>query len=117
MAAHAALDPDLSPSISNPQTSANANPITPDQKSWHQALHHYLRWALVGGAPGPSSAATMELLDRDVCVQRIQEANKVIIAQEAAEKAKATRAEIGIRPIKIESFGGAGAGAGSGSAS
>jgi hypothetical protein len=51
----------------------------------------------------------MEILGRDVCVQRIQDANQLIIAQEAAQKAT-TKPEI--RPLRIESFG---VGSGSGS--
>lgn len=38
-------------------------------------LYHWLRWALLGGAAGPGIPETMEILGRDICVQRIQAAN------------------------------------------
>lgn len=37
-------------------------------------VQHFLRWALFGGRPGPMLMATMDLLGRDVSLQRIEDA-------------------------------------------
>lgn len=37
-------------------------------------VQHFLRWALFGGRPGPALMATMDLLGRDVSLQRIEDA-------------------------------------------
>jgi glutamyl-tRNA synthetase len=50
---------------------------TRDAKKSKAQLYHWLRWALVGSADGPGIPETMEILGRDVCVQRIQAANVV----------------------------------------
>lgn len=46
------------------------------QKKWKGQLYHYLRAALLGGAPGPSIPQTMEILGRPICVDRIERAVK-----------------------------------------
>lgn len=97
MASHAGL---LTPESASASDSNQQGSIS--KKAWNQAIHHYLRWALTGGLPGPSTSATMEVLGRDVSMQRIQEANRLILVQEAAEEAT-TKPEI--RPLRIESFG------------
>lgn len=38
------------------------------------AEQHFLRWALVGGRPGPTLIATMILLGKDVSLHRIEDA-------------------------------------------
>ena len=48
--------------------------ISPGEKRWKGELYHYLRWAVLGGATGPSIPETMEILGRAACVQRIQDA-------------------------------------------
>ena len=48
--------------------------ISAEEKLWKKELYHYLRWALLGGAAGPSIPETMEILGRDACVKRIQSA-------------------------------------------
>ena len=45
-----------------------------ERKRWKEQLYHYLRWALLGGAKGPSIPWTMEILGRSICVDRIQRA-------------------------------------------
>jgi len=45
-----------------------------DVKQWKKEFYHYLRWALLGGAAGPSLPETMDILGREACVQRIQTA-------------------------------------------
>ncbi|KIW71237.1 glutamate-tRNA ligase [Phialophora macrospora] len=44
-------------------------------KKWKRELYHYLRWALLGGRQGPGLAETLEILGRDTCIRRIQDAN------------------------------------------
>ena len=48
--------------------------VSPEEKRWKKELYHYLRWALIGGAAGPSIPETMEILGRAACVLRIQDA-------------------------------------------
>ena len=48
---------------------------TVDPKTWKRELYHYLRWALLGGKRGPGIAETMDILGRETCVKRIQDAN------------------------------------------
>ena len=38
------------------------------------AIQHFLRWALVGGSPGPALIFSMSLLGRDVSLARIKDA-------------------------------------------
>ena len=51
-----------------------ADVSTKPQKKQMSQFHHYLRWALLGGAPGPSIPQTMEILGREVCIGRLQSA-------------------------------------------
>jgi glutamyl-tRNA synthetase len=44
-------------------------------KTWKRELYHYLRWALLGGRQGPGLAESLEILGRDTCIRRIQDAN------------------------------------------
>ncbi|KAI9930394.1 hypothetical protein ASPWEDRAFT_26922 [Aspergillus wentii DTO 134E9] len=46
-------------------------------KRFKKELYHYLRWALSGGAPGPGIPETLEILGRDLSVQRLQEAKQL----------------------------------------
>jgi glutamyl-tRNA synthetase len=45
-----------------------------EEQTWKKELYHFLRWALLGGAPGPSVPDMMEIFGRETCVQRIQDA-------------------------------------------
>lgn len=48
-------------------------------------VNYYLRWAVTGGRPGPGITFTMELLGRDVTMQRLEEARdrfKLVQGQE-----------------------------------
>jgi glutamyl-tRNA synthetase len=54
--------------------SMDAGKVLAEEKMWKKELYHYLRWALLGGAAGPSIPETMEILGRPTCVQRIQKA-------------------------------------------
>ncbi|KAI9816852.1 MAG: Glutamate--tRNA ligase mitochondrial [Pycnora praestabilis] len=49
-------------------------PLMKKQKAWNKAFHHYLRWALVEGKPGPSISDTMAILGRDVSAERLTQA-------------------------------------------
>lgn len=42
---------------------------------WKKLLYHYLRWALLGQERGPAVSQIMDLLGRDTCIARIQNAN------------------------------------------
>lgn len=44
-------------------------------KSWKKLLYEYMRWVLLGHTSGPPVSQSMEVLGRDICVTRIQEAN------------------------------------------
>ncbi|EXJ62802.1 glutamyl-tRNA synthetase [Cladophialophora yegresii CBS 114405] len=46
-----------------------------DTKPWKRELYHYLRWAILGGRQGPGIAEALEILGRDTCIRRIQDAN------------------------------------------
>lgn len=48
-----------------------------DEHLYSAAVHHYLRWAIVGGKPGPAVAACMVLLGREETSKRIQDAAKI----------------------------------------
>ena len=43
-------------------------------KSALSSMQHFLRWALSGGRPGPRLISTMEILGREVSLQRIEDA-------------------------------------------
>lgn len=46
--------------------------------AWGKLVHGYLRWALVGGNPGPDGADTMRILGKVECERRLGLAEKVI---------------------------------------
>jgi glutamyl-tRNA synthetase len=48
------------------------------EKSWVKLIHQYLRWALVGGKPGPDSVLTMELLGMEETGRRLTTAGEVL---------------------------------------
>ena len=73
-------------------TKARAEQSSSEHKRWKRELYHYLRWALLGGAAGPSVPETMEILGRATCVQRIQTAARESRGVEAAE----TRPDIAV---------------------
>jgi glutamyl-tRNA synthetase len=72
-------DPSKSPPL-EPETDPLV--ISKANKKAKSALYHWLRWALLNGAAGPGIPDTMEILGRDICVQRIQAA--VLLCRDAA---------------------------------
>lgn len=52
----------------------SANTQTEEAQGMRTALHHYLRWAIMGGSTGPAVADCMVLLGRHATRQRLQEA-------------------------------------------
>ena len=48
------------------------------QKSALGYIQYFLRWALSGGRPGPALTSTMAILGRDMCLQRIEDAEKLL---------------------------------------
>lgn len=52
-------------------TAATSKAALALEKAYSKLFHDFLRWILLGGAEGPSSAPMMELLGREVCVQRL----------------------------------------------
>lgn len=44
------------------------------EKAVQKELNIYLRWAMMGGSPGPSIPQSMELLGRDVVLKRLERA-------------------------------------------
>lgn len=57
-------------------------------------LYHYLRWALLGGAAGPSIPQTMEILGKAICTERIQRAFSDSMQQMKEEQNMASRPAI-----------------------
>ncbi|KAI9795751.1 MAG: Glutamate--tRNA ligase mitochondrial [Piccolia ochrophora] len=55
------------------------------RKAWNGQFYHYLRWALANASQGPPVAATMEALGRDVCLERLEEAKKMLEEQSVEE--------------------------------
>jgi glutamyl-tRNA synthetase len=62
--------------IADLQTHAKAvgSKASAEEKVWRGEFYRYLRWALLGGAAGPSLPETMEILGRATCLQRVQSA-------------------------------------------
>ena len=50
---------------------------------WKKEFYHFLRQALLGGAPGPSVAEVMEILGKEICTERIRSAALSIRSEEA----------------------------------
>jgi glutamyl-tRNA synthetase len=55
-------------------------------KAWNKLVHQYLRWALVGGLPGPNTAETMRILGRDESLKRLETAKNVLSFRAEDEK-------------------------------
>jgi len=55
------------------------------EKSWVKIVHQYLRWALVGGRPGPDSVLTMELLGMEETGRRLTTAAEVLKGAKGVE--------------------------------
>lgn len=53
-------------------------------KIWKKEIYHFLRWSLMGGASGPPLPELMEIMGRDVCSGRINNAIKKTLRQEQA---------------------------------
>jgi glutamyl-tRNA synthetase len=47
-------------------------------KAWSKVIHHYLRWAISAGKPGPDGAETMRILGRQETIMRLQTARIVM---------------------------------------
>lgn len=62
--------------IQPPHGRAGVETGTPDEhvKAWKRDVYHFLRWSLMGGAPGPPLPDLLEILGRSVCVERINSA-------------------------------------------
>ncbi|EEH44798.2 glutamate-tRNA ligase [Paracoccidioides brasiliensis Pb18] len=75
------LADNISPSASPCATSSAASTSPPStsasEKQFRKDIYHYLRWALLGGAPGINIPATMAILGREECVRRLQEARQL----------------------------------------
>lgn len=52
-----------------------ADDVRDQAKAIVNSIGRYLRWALVGGRPGPGIRIVMIVLGRDVTLQRLQEAH------------------------------------------
>lgn len=51
-------------------------------KRVRKGLNNYLRWAVTGGLSGPGMPITMELLGRDITLERLKEAKAELEVQE-----------------------------------
>jgi glutamyl-tRNA synthetase len=71
-----------------------------DRKKWKTELYHYLRWALLDGARGPSIPHTMAILGRDICVERIGRAAKETQLAIQTESNVASRPDIATTAFK-----------------
>ncbi|KAI9368085.1 hypothetical protein BJX61DRAFT_246681 [Aspergillus egyptiacus] len=88
----------------SPAAADNADPekvrIAAD-KTFKKELYRYLRWALSGGAPGPSIPDTMAILGRDETIRRLEEARELTRDKEAGSPVAARRAkEKGMKPTE-----------------
>jgi glutamyl-tRNA synthetase len=63
-------------------------------KAWKKEVYHFLRWSLVGGASGPPLPDLMEIMGRNICVQRISDAIQKTLAQEQASPLKMDRPQV-----------------------
>ena len=50
-----------------------------------KSINNYLRWALTGGLSGPGMPVTMELLGRDITLERLEEAKSGLKALKVHE--------------------------------
>lgn len=71
-----------------------------------KAVNLYLRWALTGGRSGPGTPVTMELLGRDVTLQRLEEAKFELNNPEGEESlvgevAQPTESRIAGQPVNV----------------
>jgi len=81
-------------SIFKQSIAAYAGPEGTDPRTWNKELYHLLRWALAGSAPGPGIPETMEILGREVCVQRFSDAIQALYALEQEANMAETRPNI-----------------------
>jgi glutamyl-tRNA synthetase len=47
------------------------------KKAWSRLVHGYIRWALMGGMPGPDGAETMRMLGKEETMRRFDAAREV----------------------------------------
>ncbi|KAL8821275.1 MAG: hypothetical protein Q9223_000648 [Gallowayella weberi] len=52
----------------------------------HKAVQLFLRWAIASGEPGPSMNVTMALLGKDVCLERLENAARLLDKEEVSMK-------------------------------
>lgn len=71
-----------------------------DSKKVKKDLYHYLRWALLDNAAGPSIPETMEILGPEICQARIQEA---VLSSKEMENS-ATKPNVNVTPFKSSKF-------------
>lgn len=70
------------------------------RKRWKMQLYHFLRWALLGGAQGPSITHTMDILGRRTCVDRIERAVRVARLDFQTQSNASTKATVVTTPYK-----------------
>jgi len=75
-------------------------------KQWRKELYHYMRWALLGGAPGPGIAETMTILGRDQAVRRIKEAIQITIGTEQESLTGGPQRRAKIEPLRVKDWKG-----------
>lgn len=66
-----------SPNQEQPQPKDAVKARVAADKRFKKELYHYLRWALLGGAPGPGIPETMAILGRLESVKRLDEGRKL----------------------------------------
>jgi glutamyl-tRNA synthetase len=60
-----------------PTNLAESSPTSAADLAFRKELYQYLRWALLGGAPGLGIPATMEILGREESIRRLEEAREI----------------------------------------
>lgn len=65
-------------------TGAETKEAADSLKAWKKEVHRFLRWSLMGGASGPPLPELLDIMGRDVCSTRINNAIKKTIQQEQA---------------------------------
>ena len=85
-------------------TQPNSGPLTDSTKSFRKELYHYMRWALLGGSPGPGISDTMTLLGKEEATGRIKKAIEVTLGMEQEGKVKGGAGRPKIEPLKVNEW-------------
>ncbi|KKY27749.1 putative glutamyl-trna synthetase [Phaeomoniella chlamydospora] len=88
-------------SFTNPDPSTEPSDVSSALKIWRKEFYHYMRWALLAGAPGPGIADTMTILGRDESVRRIQQAIATTIHHEQEQKTTKEGKAIKVEPYRV----------------